>query len=336
VANERGKKRGKLEKIDSKNRMETPEDLLQLFYSTLQSFSPSPPGAELSLALQRAGVKQIAPISQETFQRLLQNKPEIRKLLHNTNSSDSTLVGGGDFAEKIAGLALLIAFFTLYTFASLRVTRWAEPEYERNWDPPYEMYKNPKAEEKPLGEDLFTSVMAACALLLFFKVIFSAHGGSLELNNYDKKTDINQAKLVDFLGQVLATVENQIEKLADPQRFSILHLPSSGKLVLKRTKNNGKPLIDPITFRDLQTGDKVAIVKNNTKSPMLVTSLQAWIYYPFRTGLLTNPVTKEELKKEDIKVYTLNLTETNLTLGGKRKKSKSRKAKRSKKSTRKQ
>ena len=95
--------------------METPEDLLQHFYSTLQSFSPSPPGAELSLSLQRAGVKQIAPISQEKFQRLLQNAPEIQKLLQNTNSSDSTLVGGGDFAEKIAGLALLIAFFTLFT-----------------------------------------------------------------------------------------------------------------------------------------------------------------------------------------------------------------------------
>lgn len=316
--------------------METPKDLLEFFYTTLQSVSPMPPTEELALSLKRAGVEQRPPISQEKFQKLLQQKPEIQKLLQNTNSS--TLVGGGDIGDRIIGYALLIAFFTLFTFSSQRFIRWQEPEYEVSWKPPYEKYKNPMAEQKPLSEDLFNAVIFSSMMLLFLKVLFSSHGGGSELNAYGKIPDVNQEKLLGFLGQVLSSAIKQIESMEDPQRFSILNLPSSGKLVLKRTNNNGKPLIDPITFTDLRTGDKVAIVKNNTKSPMLVTSLQAWIYYPLRKGLLTNPVTKEELKKEDIEVFTLELSDTNLNnlaSGGKRRAKKSRKTKKTRKGARK-
>lgn len=167
-------------------------------------------------------------------------------------------------------------------------------------------------------------VLSLASFLFAVPAILKGHtiaGGGARIN-----------KAIEILSKILIVAVNEIEKMGDPTRFSVMNIPSSGKLVLKRTNNNGKALIDPISFIDFKTGDKVAIVKNKTNSPILVTALQAWIYYPLRKGLLTNPVTKEELKKSDIKIYTLELSDTNLSVGGKRK---SRKAKKTRKATRK-
>jgi hypothetical protein len=145
--------------------------------------------------------------------------------------------------------------------------------------------------------------------------------------------DIVYDELNEFMNEVNRQMVNRVrrfqveqaEALDEPNRFSILDIPSSGELKIKGKNNAGNPLADPISYVDFETGNKVAVIKNNKKTFLLVDSLQAWIANPSRNGPPKHPLTNETFTKEDVKVYTLRLTETN-TSGGKRKGKKTRKA----------
>jgi hypothetical protein len=145
--------------------------------------------------------------------------------------------------------------------------------------------------------------------------------------------DIVYDELNEFMNEVNRQMLNRVRRfqveeavsLDQPNRFSILDIPSSGELKIKGKNNTGNPLVDPISYVDFESGNKVAVIKNNKKTFLLVDSLQAWIANPSRNGPPKHPLTNEPFTKADVEVYTLRLTETN-TSGGKRKGKKTRKA----------
>jgi hypothetical protein len=79
---------------------------------------------------------------------------------------------------------------------------------------------------------------------------------------------------------------------------------------------------DPVTFSEFQVGDTIAIVKGETRQPILVDSLQGWIATRINGGQpAEHPITKAVISSiADVKVYTVG----NLT-GGRRRKTIKRK-----------
>ena len=101
--------------------------------------------------------------------------------------------------------------------------------------------------------------------------------------------------------------------------LDITKVPSSGTMDIPRDTN------DPVTFSEIQVGDKIAIVKGETRQPILVDSLQGWIAARINARQpAEHPITKALISSvADVKVYTVGT----LT-GGRRRKTSKRKMRR--------
>lgn len=352
--------------------MTTPSDLIGWYYNLLQKFTTSRPGPTFNLILERAGVEQVEPPSKNSVNALLKNEKSVMKLLENVSSNSSNIVQrGGANAKRLAQWIACIFLLTLGYFLTEKVKNAVGMTHQVREVPlstadfqQYEQWQQALPLLSRSGEfgdpmvsivesrasteiSKFVKLFLGLASLAFFTDVYSGLFGDGDNGGYGNgdysgggsnmmiPKDVDMGNILQTANKYLETIVSEIDGAGDPTRFSILDIPSSGTLNLKQTNNNGKVLIDPILFRNLETGDKVAVINNKIDKPILLLSLQAWIYFPLREGVPTNPITNEEFKKEDIKVYTLNLTGTNLTVGGRKKNRKTRKSKKTRKGSRK-
>ncbi len=296
--------------------MKSNTNLLELYYYIIQAHTTLRPGPTIRSLLEKAGIQELEPPSKAVLDKRLQDvyaqeyTPPSAPLYEKTPTPVLVQSGGAWYDAVYTAVDrfrnrnrnALTLFVTSMTLPLLFYTVIATRNREGQ--------RNPELEE---------------GLFLLEGMIMSLSAGGVAIATISGIViDILEGDGDRFLRQAQ---QISAEDLDDPNRFSLLDIPSSGKLQMKRKNNAGEAIIDPVTFMEFQTGNKVAVIKNNRKAIILVDSLQAWIANPIREGPPKHPLTNEPFGKQDVKVYTLELRDTNVSSGGKRNIKRTRKTK---------
>jgi hypothetical protein len=297
----------------------TPKDLLRMYYYIIQAHTTLRPGPKFRAILKKAGIQELDPPTKNVLMKRIEDmrSSELSRsntTLYEKNRPFLLAQSGGSWYDTVYAA---VDRFRLRNRNALHL-------FLTSMTIPLIFFLAIKASNNQRGQ---RDQELREALVILEGMMLVLTGGVVTIVTLS-------GMFLDFLeggGAIEQAQQIAAEELNDdPNRFSILDIPPSGKLQMKQRNNTGEAIIDPITFTEFQAGDKVAVIKENRKAIILVNSLQAWIANPLREGPPKHPLTNEPFTKANVKVYTIEFTDMNLPSGGRYQKSKSSKAKKSK------